>query len=81
MLLIFDEIVTGVRLAYGGAQERYDVTPDICTLGKIIGSDKWLMQLGALSGNPIAAAAGVKTMEISRRNGSYDRLRTIGKTL
>jgi glutamate-1-semialdehyde 2,1-aminomutase len=37
MLLIFDEIVTGFRFAYGGAQERYGVTPDICTLGKIIG--------------------------------------------
>jgi glutamate-1-semialdehyde 2,1-aminomutase len=37
VLLIFDEIVTGFRLDYGGAQERYGVTPDICTLGKIIG--------------------------------------------
>ncbi|MGB2098057.1 MAG: aspartate aminotransferase family protein, partial [Candidatus Puniceispirillales bacterium] len=37
VLLIFDEIVTGFRLAYGGAQEYYGVTPDICTLGKIIG--------------------------------------------
>ena len=104
-LLIFDEIVTGFRLAYGGAQERYGVTPDICTLGKIIGggfplaalgasaeimshfdksivgADKWLMQLGTLSGNPVAAVAGLKTMEILRRDGSYDRLRSIGKTL
>ena len=105
VLLIFDEIVTGFRLAYGGAQERYGVTPDICTLGKIIGggfplaalgasteimqhfdkaivgADKWLMQLGTLSGNPIAAAAGLKTMEILRRKGSYDKLRAIGKAL
>ncbi|MEL6685132.1 MAG: aminotransferase class III-fold pyridoxal phosphate-dependent enzyme [Pseudomonadota bacterium] len=105
VLLIFDEIVTGFRLAYGGAQERYGVTPDICTLGKIIGGgfplaalgasaeimqhfdkaavggDKWLMQLGTLSGNPVAAAAGLKTMEILRRDGSYDRLRAIGKRL
>ena len=105
MLLIFDEIVTGFRLAYGGAQERYGVTPDICTLGKIIGggfplaalgasadimrhfdkavvgADKWLMQLGTLSGNPVAAAAGLKTMEILRREGAYDRLRTIGAQL
>ncbi|MCH1469790.1 MAG: aminotransferase class III-fold pyridoxal phosphate-dependent enzyme [Planktomarina sp.] len=105
VLLIFDEIVTGFRLAYGGAQERYGVTPDICTLGKIIGggfplaalgasaeimqhfdkavvgSDKWLMQLGTLSGNPIAAAAGLKTMEVLRRKGSYDKLRAIGKSL
>ena len=105
VLLIFDEIVTGFRLAYGGAQERYGVTPDICTLGKIIGGgfplaalgasaeimqhfdksivggDKWLMQLGTLSGNPIAAAAGLKTMEVLRREGSYDRLREIGRAL
>ncbi|MEM1301097.1 MAG: aminotransferase class III-fold pyridoxal phosphate-dependent enzyme [Pseudomonadota bacterium] len=105
ILLIFDEIVTGFRLAYGGAQERYGVTPDICTLGKIIGGgfplaalgasaeimqhfdkslvggDKWLMQLGTLSGNPIAAAAGLKTMEILRRDGAYNRLRAIGRTL
>ncbi|MEM8776143.1 MAG: aminotransferase class III-fold pyridoxal phosphate-dependent enzyme [Pseudomonadota bacterium] len=103
VLLIFDEIVTGFRLAYGGAQERYGVTPDICTLGKIIGggfplaalgaskeimahfdktaTDKWLMQLGTLSGNPIAAAAGLKTMEILARDGAYDTLREIGQTL
>ena len=105
VLLIFDEIVTGFRLAYGGAQERYGVTPDICTLGKIIGGgfplaalgasaeimqhfdksivggDRWLMQLGTLSGNPIAAAAGLKTMEILRRKGSYDRLREVGRAL
>ncbi|UWQ17055.1 aspartate aminotransferase family protein [Jannaschia sp. M317] len=105
VMLIFDEIVTGFRLAYGGAQERYGVTPDICTLGKIIGggfplaalgasteimqhfdksivgSDKWLMQLGTLSGNPVAAAAGLKTMEVLRRPGSYERLRTIGRSL
>ena len=105
VLLIFDEIVTGFRLAYGGAQERYGVTPDICTLGKIIGggfplaalgasaeimahfdkaqvgAEKWLMQLGTLSGNPIAAAAGLKTMEILRRPGQYDRLRSLGQSL
>jgi len=105
VLLIFDEIVTGFRLAYGGAQERYGVTPDICTLGKIIGGgfplaalgasceimahfdkaivggDKWLMQLGTLSGNPVAAAAGLKTMEILRRDGMYDRLRDFGRQL
>lgn len=105
VLLIFDEIVTGFRLAYGGAQERYGVVPDICTLGKIIGggfplaalgasaeimahfdksavgADKWLMQLGTLSGNPVAAAAGLKTMEILRRPGQYERLRGLGRRL
>ena len=96
VLLIFDEIVTGFRLSYGGAQERYGVVPDICTLGKIIGggfplaalgapaeimqhfdkaivgADKWLMQLGTLSGNPVASVAGIKTMEILRRPGQYE---------
>ena len=37
VILIFDEVVTGFRFAYGGAQTYYGVTPDLCTLGKIIG--------------------------------------------
>lgn len=105
ILLIFDEIVTGFRLAYGGAQERYGVVPDICTLGKVIGGgfplaalgaraeimahfdkaavgdEAWLMQLGTLSGNPVAAAAGLKTLEVLRRPGQYDRLRALGQRL
>lgn len=105
VLLIFDEIVTGFRLAYGGAQERYGVTPDICTLGKItgggfplaalgasaeimthfdkskVGEEGWLMQLGTLSGNPVASAAGLKTMEVLRREGTYEHLRSIGRQL
>ena len=105
ILLIFDEIVTGFRLAFGGAQERYGVVPDICTLGKIIGggfplaalgasteimahfdksavgAERWLMQLGTLSGNPVAAAAGLKTMEILRRPGQFDQLRGLGQRL
>ena len=105
IVLIFDEIVTGFRLSYGGAQELYGVTPDLCTLGKIIGGgfplaaiagdkemmdhfdktivgkDKFLMQLGTLSGNPVAAVAGLKTMEILRRDGAYSTLRKTGETL
>lgn len=105
IVLIFDEIVTGFRLAYGGAQEIYGVQPDIATLGKIIGggfplaaiagradimahfdkaavgADKWLMQLGTLSGNPVAAVAGLKTIEILRRDGQYDHLRDNGRRL
>ena len=105
VLLIFDEVVTGFRFAYGGAQERYGVVPDIATLGKIIGggfplaalgasaeimahfdqakvgSDGWLMQLGTLSGNPVAAAAGLKTMEILRRDGAFERLEALGQRL
>ena len=103
ILLIFDEVVTGFRFAYGGAQEHYGVTPDICTLGKVIGggfplaaiagsaaimahfdksivgADRWLMQLGTLSGNPVAAVAGLKTLEILRREGQYAALRTLGQ--
>ncbi|WP_136658018.1 aminotransferase class III-fold pyridoxal phosphate-dependent enzyme [Nitratireductor sp. XY-223] len=105
IVLIFDEIVTGFRFAYGGAQALYGVVPDVCTLGKVIGGgfplaaiagnadimahfDKsrvgeegFLMQLGTLSGNPVAAVAGLKTMEILRRPGAYDRLRRSGETL
>ena len=104
-LLIFDEIVTGFRLAYGGAQEKYGVIPDICTLGKIIGggfplaalgasadimrhfdksavgADNWLMQLGTLSGNPVASAAGLKTLEVLRRDGACNTLRANGARL
>ncbi|MCG6884727.1 MAG: aminotransferase class III-fold pyridoxal phosphate-dependent enzyme [Silicimonas sp.] len=105
VLLIFDEIVIGFRLAYGGAQERFGMVPDICTLGKfigggfplaalgasaeimahfdkaVVGADKWLMQLGTLSGNPVASAAGLKTMETLWRPGQYERLRDLGQTL
>lgn len=104
-LLIFDEIVTGFRLEYGGAQDRYGVTPDICTLGKIVGggfplaaiagkrdimdhfdkarvgAPKWLMQLGTLSGNPVAAVTGLKTMEVLKRDGAYADLQAKGQRL
>ena len=105
IVLIFDEVVTGFRFSYGGAQQHYGVTPDVCTLGKIIGggfplaaiagpekimahfdkakvgTDNFLMQLGTLSGNPIAAVAGLKTMEILRRPGQYDKLRRVGQNI
>ena len=101
VILVFDEIVTGFRLAYGGAQELYGVIPDICTLGKVIGGgfplaaiagkkevmshfdksmvgDGFLMQIGTLSGNPVASVAGLKTLEILRREGQYEHLRNLG---
>ncbi len=105
ILLIFDEIVTGFRIAYGGAQELYGVTPDICTLGKVIGggfplaaitassdimahfdigrvgSEGFLMQVGTLSGNPVASVAGLKTLEILRRPGQYEKLRAFGHSI
>lgn len=102
--LIFDEVVTGFRFAYGGAQECYGITPDICTLGKIIGGgfplsaiagradimalfdrdkahDLFMTQIGTLSGNPMAAAAGLKTLEILRRPGAYASAFATGEAL
>jgi glutamate-1-semialdehyde 2,1-aminomutase len=105
VLLIFDEVVTGFRLAYGGAQEYYEVVPDLCTLGKVIGGgfplaaiagradimahfDKgkvgdagFLMQIGTLSGNPVAAAAGLATLDILKRPGAYERIFATGREL
>jgi glutamate-1-semialdehyde 2,1-aminomutase len=103
--LIFDEVVTGFRLAYGGAQEYYGVVPDLCTLGKVIGGgfplaaiagraeimahfdkakvgdENYLIQIGTLSGNPVAAAAGLATMAILRRPGAYERIHGTGREL
>ncbi len=92
-MLIFDEVMTGFRVAYGGAQQLYKIDPDMTTLGKIIGGGlpvgayggkARLMDLvapagpvyqaGTLSGNPLAVAAGLKTLEILRRPGLYERL-------
>jgi glutamate-1-semialdehyde 2,1-aminomutase len=105
LVLIFDEVVTGFRFAYGGAQSYYGVTPDLCTLGKIVGGgfplaavagradimalfdkslvgeDRVLMQIGTLSGNPIAAVAGLKTLEILRRPGAYEAAFATGRAL
>ena len=102
--LIFDEVVTGFRFAYGGAQEFYGVEPDMCSLGKVIAggfplaavagkeemmahfdaggtADGFMPQIGTLSGNPVAAAAGLKTMEILRREGAYERIFATGQRL
>ena len=99
-LLIFDEVITGFRVAYGGAQELYGVTPDLTCLGKIVGGglpaavyggraelmDRVaplgdVYQAGTLSGNPLAMAAGIKTMEILRRPSTYSRLEELGARL
>jgi glutamate-1-semialdehyde 2,1-aminomutase len=103
--LIFDEVVTGFRFCYGGAQSYYGVTPDLCTLGKIVGGgfalaaiagradimahfdrglvgdDGFLMQVGTLSGNPVAAVAGLKTLEILARPGAYDGVFAYGRRM
>ncbi|MBE9211648.1 glutamate-1-semialdehyde 2,1-aminomutase [Plectonema cf. radiosum LEGE 06105] len=99
-LLVFDEVMTGFRISYGGAQEKFGVTPDLTTLGKIIGGglpvgayggrrDIMSMvapagpmyQAGTLSGNPLAMTAGIKTLELLQKPGTYDYLEQITKKL
>lgn len=103
--LIFDEVVTGFRFAYGGAQEYYGVTPDLCSLGKIVGGgfalaaiagradimkhfdrlamtdEDFIFQVGTLSGNPVAAVAGLATLEVLKQPGTYDRVFAAGREL
>ena len=92
-VLIFDEVMTGFRVALGGAQAYYGVVPDLTTLGKIIGGGlpvgafggrKDIMehlaplgpvyQAGTLSGNPLAMAAGLATLENLAAPGFHDTL-------
>jgi glutamate-1-semialdehyde 2,1-aminomutase len=99
-LLIFDEVMTGFRVAYGGAQELYGVTPDLTCLGKIIGGGlpvgayggraaimKELApagpvyQAGTLSGNPLAMAAGIATLEALAEPGVYETLEATSASL
>jgi glutamate-1-semialdehyde 2,1-aminomutase len=103
--LIFDEVVTSFRFAYGGAQEFYGITPDLCALGKAVGGgfpltavagreelmahfdpsrvsrDQFIPQIGTLSGNPIATAAGLATVRILKRPGTYERMHALGRQL
>lgn len=99
-LLVFDEVMTGFRIAYGGAQEKFGITPDLTTLGKIIGGGlpvgayggrKEIMEMvapagpmyqaGTLSGNPLAMTAGIKTLELLQRAGTYEQLDRITQKL
>ncbi len=92
-VLIFDEVMTGFRVAAGGAQSVYGVTPDLTTLGKIVGGGMPVgafggrrdimerlaplgpvYQAGTLSGNPVAMAAGLATLEAVARPGFHARL-------
>ncbi|BFM40311.1 glutamate-1-semialdehyde 2,1-aminomutase [Synechocystis sp. LKSZ1] len=99
-LLVFDEVMTGFRIAYGGAQEKFGITPDLTTLGKVIGGGlpvgayggrKDIMSLvapagpmyqaGTLSGNPLAMTAGIKTLELLQKPGTYEYLTQVTQKL
>jgi glutamate-1-semialdehyde 2,1-aminomutase len=99
-VLIFDEVMTGFRVALGGAQELFGIKPDMTTLGKIVGGGMPLAayggkaslmdnvmpagkvyQAGTLSGNPLATAAGIRTIELLRKDPPYQRLETLCRTL
>jgi glutamate-1-semialdehyde 2,1-aminomutase len=69
-LLVFDEVITGFRVARGGAQELYGVEPDLTVLGKVIGGG---LPAGTLSGNPLASAAGLATLA-QLDAAAYERL-------
>ncbi|MBM4318611.1 MAG: aminotransferase class III-fold pyridoxal phosphate-dependent enzyme, partial [Deltaproteobacteria bacterium] len=91
-LLVFDEVLTGFRVALGGAQAHYGVTPDLTTLGKVIGGGLpvgayggraevmsfvsplgGVYQAGTLSGNPLAMAAGLATLDVLQAEGAFER--------
>lgn len=99
-LLIFDEVITGFRLALGGAQALVKIRPDITCLGKILGGGLPLAafggrreimdllapegpvyQAGTLSGNPLAVTAGITTLQLLRRPGTYKKLENNGEFL
>jgi glutamate-1-semialdehyde 2,1-aminomutase len=99
-ILIYDEVMTGFRLALGGAQELFGDKPDLTVLGKIVGGGlpvgayggradimKKVMpagpvfQAGTLSGNPLAMAAGLATLQELREHPPYARLEQLGERL
>jgi glutamate-1-semialdehyde 2,1-aminomutase len=99
-LLVFDEVMTGFRVAWGGAQALHGVRPDLTCLGKIVGGglpaaayggradlmsrmapEGPVYQAGTLSGNPLAMAAGLETLRLLARPGSYERLGALAQRL
>ncbi|HVV84883.1 MAG TPA: glutamate-1-semialdehyde 2,1-aminomutase [Kofleriaceae bacterium] len=99
-VFILDEVMTGFRISYGGAQQHYGITPDLTCVGKVVGgglpaaafggrADLMerlaplgpVYQAGTLSGNPLAMSAGLATLELLRRPGTYERLEALSARL
>ncbi|MDX9739964.1 MAG: glutamate-1-semialdehyde 2,1-aminomutase [Gammaproteobacteria bacterium] len=99
-LLIFDEVMTGFRVALGGAQQRFGIRPDLTTLGKVIGGGMpvgafggkrdimeklaplgGVYQAGTLSGNPVAMAAGLATLQEVEKGNFYQDLAATSKRI
>jgi glutamate-1-semialdehyde 2,1-aminomutase len=99
-LLIFDEVISGFRLARGGAAERLGIVPDLATFGKVIGGgmpvgafagprdvmarlapDGDTYQAGTLSGNPVAMASGIATLDVLAAGNGWARLEALGMQL
>lgn len=99
-LLLFDEVISGFRVALGGMAQRSGITPDLVTVGKIVGGgmpvgaymgpaalmdqvapDGPVYQAGTLSGNPVAMAAGIATLDALFEEGTHDRLEAAGARL
>ncbi|HEX3843903.1 MAG TPA: glutamate-1-semialdehyde 2,1-aminomutase [Steroidobacteraceae bacterium] len=99
-LLLFDEVISGFRLARGGAAERLGIVPDLATFGKVIGGgmpvgafagprrimrrlapDGDTYQAGTLSGNPVAMASGIATLDVLAGENGWEKLEALGARL